>query len=110
MVESGIKIYHHPNPQIKSFLTDTAISVPRVEAFRKPLDSSNEDVLKQIGSIAGQIVRDIMSIPGVLEIRIKPKEIRMKKEESAGWEEIERQVLAILKRALRRKQIRMIKG
>ncbi len=79
VVESDIKIYHHPNPQIKSFLTDTEISVPRVEAFRQPLDSSNEDVLKQIGSIAGQIVRDIMSIPGVLEIRIKPKEIRMKK-------------------------------
>ena len=34
----------------------------------------------------------------------------MKKEESASWEEIEGHVLKILKRALRRKQIRMIKG
>ena len=62
MVDSDIRIYHHPNPQIKSFLTNTEISVPRVEAFQQPLDRTNKGVLKQIGSIPGQIVRDVMSI------------------------------------------------
>jgi len=110
MVDSDIRIYHHPNPQIKSFLTTEEIFAPRVEAFKNPLDREMEDVLKQIGSIPRQVVRDVMSIPGVLELRIKPKEIRMKKKESASWGNIEGQVVEILKRAIKRRQIRMIKG
>ena len=37
-----------------------------------------------------------MAIPGVMEIRIKPKEIRMKKEPFFSWEDIEGKVLEIL--------------
>jgi len=51
-----------------------------------------------------------MVIAGVKEIRIKPKEIRMKKEEWSAWEDIEGPVIEILKRSLRKKKIRIIKG
>jgi hypothetical protein len=55
----------------------------------KPLDKDSEKILKQLGSIGAQIVKETMAIPGVMEIRIKPKEIRLKKEGSSSWEKIE---------------------
>ena len=63
-----------------------------------------------MGLLGAQLVREIMSIPGVKEIYIKPKEIRMKKESGSSWEEIEKAVFKALNRAFRRKEIRVIKG
>ena len=54
-------------------------------------------------------MREIMAIPGVEEIYIKPKEVRMKKSPSISWDEIEKKIIEILDRALRRKEIRVIK-
>jgi hypothetical protein len=106
-----IVIYNHPNPEMKSFLTTVEISAPRVEHFRKPLSKDPKDSLKkQLGVIGAQIVNEIMLIPGVREMTIKPKEILIKKEISCSWEEIESPVTDILKRALRRKQFKVIKG
>jgi hypothetical protein len=105
-----IVVYNYPNPEIKSFITTFEISSPRVEHFKKPLDKDSEDTLWQLGIIGAQIVKEIMSIPGVKEIHIKPKEIRMKKEISSSWEDIEKQVITILNRAFRKKQIKVIKG
>ena len=108
MDDTGVEIYNHPNPEIKSFLTTVTISAPRVEIFKKPLDADGEDSLNRLGLIAARIVKDIMAIPGVLEIHLKPKEIRMKKELSSSWEGIEKRVVEILKRALRRKRMRLV--
>ena len=110
MASENIEIYHYQNPEIKSFLTQEAISPPLVEYFKKPFHQESENALKHLGVIGAQIVREIMVIAGVKEIRIKPKEIRMKKEEWSAWEDIEGQVIAILKRSLRKKKIRVIKG
>lgn len=107
--DTKVEIYNHPNPQIKSFLTTVELSAPRVEIFKKPLDKNWKDSLKQLPLIGAQIVRDIMGIPGVSEIIIKPKEIRLKKETSSSWEGIEKKVIEILTSALRRKQIKMVK-
>ncbi|MBW1701339.1 MAG: NifU N-terminal domain-containing protein [Deltaproteobacteria bacterium] len=106
-----IVIYNHPNPEMKSFLTTVEISAPCVEHFRKPLKKDQEDTLKkQLGVIGTQIVNEIMAIPGIKEMTIKPKEILIKKERPSFWEEIEKPVIEILNRALRKKQIKMIKG
>lgn len=111
MDEEKIEVYHHPNTEIRSFLTQQAMAPPRVEHFKKPMGGGeSENALKQLGIIGAQIVRDIMAIPGVREIRIKPKEIRMIKEEWCAWDEIEAKVIEILRSALRRKKIKMIKG
>lgn len=110
MREQKVVIYNHPNPEMKSFLTTVEISTPRVEHFKKPLDKDSENILKQLGIIGAQIVKEIMAIPGVMEIRIKPKEIRMKKERSSSWEEIEERVLEILNRAVRKKQIKVVRS
>ena len=109
MSDSKVDIYVHPNPEIKSFTTMESISPPRVEHFTNPMNTLSEESLKQLGSIGSQIVKEVMAIPGVKEIRIKPKEIRMKKELNASWDDIEDKVCRILKRAIRKKEIKIVK-
>ena len=111
MSDPEIVIYNHPNPEMKSFLTNEEISAPRLEHFKKPFNENSVDVLKnQLGFIGAQIVKEIMSIQGVKEMRIKPKEVYIRKELSCAWEEIETPVIDILKRGLRRKQYKLVKG
>ena len=109
MTEAAVSIYHHPNPQIKSFLTQEALFPPLVVLFKNPLDKTADEDLKKMGAFGSQIVRDISSLSGVKEFRVKPKEIRLTKEEHAAWDDIETKVCQILDRALRKKQIRRIK-
>ena len=110
MSEPKISIYVHPNPEIKSFTTMESISPPRVEYFKNPLNKESKESVRQLGIIGAQIVKEVMAIPGVNEIRIKPKEIRMRKEEDASWDDIEERVCKILKSALQRKGIKVVKG
>lgn len=104
-----VKIYIHPNPEIRSFLTSTEISAYRVEKFKKPPKKDWEHTLKQLGVIGAQVAKEILAIEDVNEIHIKPKEIRIKKELSSSWESIEKKVVEILTRALRKKQIKVVK-
>lgn len=106
----NVVIYHHPNPEMRSFLVLEAISAPRVEHFKKPLRKESEEISESLGVSGAQIVKEIMLIPGVMEIRIKPTEIMMKKEESSSWGEIEGRVCEILNRAIRRKRITLVKS
>ena len=105
----NIIIYHHPNPEIKSFLISEEISAPRVEHFKKPLQKGSEEISELVGIFGAQIVKEIMLIPGVMEVRIKPKEIMVKKEESSSWEEIAGRVFEIINRAIKRKNITLVK-
>ena len=107
--DTKVEIYNHPNPEIKSFLTTVEFLSPRVEVFKKPLDKNWESSLSQLPLIGAQIIKDIMAIPEVKEIIIKPKEIRMKKEISSTWDTLEKKVIAILQSALRRKKIKIVK-
>jgi hypothetical protein len=107
--DTKVEIYNHPNPEIKSFLTTVELSAPRVEIFKKPFDENRKGSLNQLPLIGAQVVKNIMDIPGVREIIIRPKEIRLKKEISSSWEGIEKKVIEILTSALRRKQIKVVK-
>ncbi len=108
-LDRQIEIYIHPNPEIRSFLTNTEISAYRVEKFKKPPEKNWDHTLKQLGVIGAQVAKEILAIHGVNEIHIKPKEIRIKKEISSPWEAIEKKVVEILTRALRKKQIKVVK-
>ena len=108
MRDHKIVIYNHPNPEIKSFLVDEEISAFRVERFKKPLDKNSENSLQLLGVIGSQIVKEILAIQAVMKVEIKPKEIIIKKELSSSWREIEDRVLEILKRALRKKKIKIV--
>ena len=104
-----IEIYHHPNPEIRSFLTNIEISAPCVENLKEPLGKDWDRALKHLGFVGAQVAKEIMAIREVKEIYVKPKEIRIKKKASSSWEKIEKKVVEILKRALRRKQIKVVK-
>jgi len=108
-IDRQIEIYLHPNPEIRSFLTNTEISAYRVEKFKKPPEKEWEHTLKQLGVIGAQVAKEILAIQDVNEIHIKPKEVRIKKEFSSSWETIEKKVVEILIRALRKKQIKVVK-
>jgi len=109
MSEWKVRVYHHPNREIRSFLTDREISAPRVEKLRKPLNKAWKESLEPLGIIGAQVVKEIMAIQGVHEIQIKPKEVRIIKEAACSWEAIEERIIEIIVRALKRKQIRLVK-
>jgi hypothetical protein len=110
MSAQKVRIYDHPNPQLKSFLTSLEICAYRVEHFKRPLDRGSEKALEQIGAIGAQVVRDLMALPGVHEVSIKPKEVRIKKGTAYSWGDIQERALEILLRALRRKELRIVRG
>jgi len=109
MAQEDVVIYHHPNPEMKSFLTPVEVSPPRVENFKKPLTEASQPILRQLGLIGSQIVKEIIALPGVMEVQIKPKEILVKKEVSASWEDLQDRIVAILERSLRRREIKLVK-
>ncbi len=104
-----VVVYKHPNPQIRSFFTSDEISAYRVEYFKNPLREDSEEVLNELGVVGKLVVREIMAIPGVEDIYIKPREVRIKKGPSISWDKIEEKALEILNRALRRKEMRLVK-
>lgn len=108
MGSDEIVIYEHPNPQRKSYFTGEYISAPRGELFGRPLTRELEERLKNLGAIGSQIVREALEISGVMEIRIRPEESLIVKERSASWPAIEKQMISILQRALRKKKIQVV--
>jgi hypothetical protein len=104
----GIMIYRHPNPEIRSYLTSAEISRYRVEIFTVRDGDALEAQLKILGAIGAYVVREILTIPGVREVEIKPRELRVKKETSVSWDLIEPKILHALNTAFRRKEIRLV--
>jgi len=106
--QAGITIYRHPNPEIRSYLTWVEISPYRVERFTASPGEGFESQLKAIGTIGGYAVQEILGIPGVREVEIKPRELRVKKETSGSWDLIEPKILHALNAAFRRKAMRLV--
>ncbi|MFO7985194.1 MAG: NifU N-terminal domain-containing protein [Desulfatiglandaceae bacterium] len=106
---SQVLVYRHPNLDIRSFLTSKEISSYRVEYFKRASFEQAADSLKALGAIGKQAIREIMALPGVEEVHIKPRELRIKKRTSISWNDIEPKIIKILQRAVRKKQIVRIK-
>jgi len=104
----GIMIYRHPNPEIRSFMTSAEISKFRVERFTALDGETVEAQLKTLGTIGAYVVREILGIPGVREVEIKPRELRVKKETSVSWDPIEEKIIHALNTAFRRKAMRVV--
>ncbi len=104
-----IRIYHHPNPEIRSYLVPIPITRLRVERFPGPPEDLPQDLPDRLGVLGAQVVRELLSLPQVAELTIKPKEIRLKKRSRASWESFEAQILTILQRGLQKRQWRLVK-
>jgi hypothetical protein len=110
MRENDVRIYLHPNREIRSFLTSSPIMRPQVEVLENPVREMAENLNAKMGTIGAQTARDLLSIPGVAKIRIKPKEVIIQKAPAASWEEMEKQILRIMERAVRKSRIRVMKA
>jgi len=106
--QGGIRVYYHPNPEIRSYLIEESISPLRVEHLKGPLTDETAKALNKLGLIGAQVAKDILGINGVNEIRMKPQEIWIKKADSSSWDVLEGKILSIIERALRRKKIRLV--
>lgn len=104
-----VLVYRHPNLEIRSFLTPKAISSYRVEYFKRDFFEQSETSVKSLGLIGERAVRELMALPGIEEIHIKPREVWIKKTTSAAWDDIEDHIIQILQRALRKKEIVRVK-
>ncbi|WP_028321191.1 hypothetical protein [Desulfatiglans anilini] len=104
-----IEVYRHPNAEIRSYLTQEPISNPVVESFRAPYTPEKTKSLPSLGALGRQIVQEIMTLQGITEIRVKPKEIRIIKAPEASWDRIEGPILRLLASALKRKRLRRVK-
>ena len=104
-----VRVYRHPNPEIRSFLTGADIYPPRVGNYSAPFDCTDRKLQEGLGFIEVQMIRDIMAVPGITKIAAKPKEIRVSKNTSCSWDEIEKAVINAIERAIMRKKIKIIK-
>jgi len=105
---SGITIYHHPNSEIRSYLTSDEISRYRVERFRSDDEEAFETKLKALGAIGAHVIQEVMAISGVHDVSIKPRELRVKKETAAAWDPIQEKIINALNTAFRRKTIHLV--
>jgi hypothetical protein len=101
-------IYRHPNREIISLLLPREISPYFVEIFTVPLIGDMEERIEGLGTIGSLMARELLQIPGIEQIHVKPKEIRLKKGKSFHWPEIEKKAVKIVERALRRKEITLL--
>lgn len=108
MAEHEVTIYRHPNPEIRSFLTREPLSPPTLWVGRRPFESEDIARLKRLDLVAAQLIRNLAEIPGIEEIRLKPKEIRVKKIPDASWEQIEARALQDIRGALRRRKLHLV--
>lgn len=109
MEEQDIQIYLHPNPEIRSYLTPDILTRPVFDTYEPPLEELPDGLSARLGTIGAQLVREILSVPGVVQLRIKPKELRIKKGPHASWDELEKALLRIVDRAVRKSRIRVLK-
>ena len=108
-IDEDIVVYEHPNPHMKSFFIPDPISPPRVEDFRKPLPETSLEKIKNLGSIGAKVAEELLEIQGITEFRTRPREILVIKDRAASWKNIEPKVLKILRRALRRQRIHLVR-
>lgn len=91
-----VKISRCPNENILNIDLTLEISKSVNETFYRPLGKSSERYLQKIGPIGSQIVRNIMPIPGITEISIKPYELLIGKSNLFCWEKIISRIIYVL--------------
>lgn len=110
METRDVRVYAHPNTEIRSYLTAHDITRPRVEVFTFPVEGDPDQRVSELGTIGAQTVRELMKIPGLAKIRIKPKEVRIQKVAHASWDDLEEEILRIMARAVRKSRMHLMKG
>ena len=93
-----IRIEIVPNENVRIYYTTLRMSNFTVCSFRAPF---YEDILDRkftkMGNNGREFLRDLFSIPNVVEIYIEPFQFIITKSAAVGWENVEPQVLESFK-------------
>jgi hypothetical protein len=65
--------------------------------------------VKSLGNIGVRMAKELLEIPGLRELMMRPGEILVKKDRAVTWQDIEPEVLKIVQRALRKQHIHLVK-
>ncbi|MFO7785785.1 MAG: NifU N-terminal domain-containing protein [Thermodesulfobacteriota bacterium] len=109
MEAKDVRVYLHPNAEIRSYLTSNPIMKPQVEAFENPLRELPDHLAAKLGTIGAQAARELLSLSGVAKIRIKPNEVIIRKVPHVSWDDMEEEVLRIMDRAVRKSRMHVMK-
>ncbi len=109
METRDVRVYAHPNTDIRSYLTSEDITRPRVEVFTSAVEGDPDQRISELGTIGAQTVRELMKLPGLAKIRIKPQEVRVQKVPHASWDDLEEEILRIMERAVRKSRMHLMK-
>lgn len=110
MESKGVRVYYHPNTEIRSYLTQDEITNPLYETFENPLNEDYNSLVQRLGTIGARVVQEILALPGVAQIRFKPKEVRVRKTAPTTWDDLEPEIMRIVERAVRRSRMHVLKG
>ena len=108
MESDAVRVYRHPNTEIRSYLTQDEITRPLYETFENPLNETRDTLAQRLGTIGARVVQEVLALPGVAQIRFKPKEIRVRKTPTTAWDDLEPEILRVVERAVRRSRMRVL--
>lgn len=84
----------------RCYYINTEVSeLPTPQNFWSPLRESSEKYLEGVGKIGGSLVRELLTISGVVMVFITPYEVIVDKGAAFNWEDIEPSVVRALKKA-----------
>lgn len=108
MEANDVRVYFHPNTEIRSYLTPNPIMKPQVEVLENPLREPPGLLAAKLGTIGAQAARELLSVSGVAKIRLKPKEVIIQKVSHVSWDDIEEEILRIMDRAVRKSRMHVM--
>lgn len=76
------------NPDFLHFYVNVEISKTRIKSFYRPLRSTSDAYLVEVGEKGAELVKRVMAIPGVSKIFIEPYELCIHKTPLFNWEDI----------------------
>lgn len=98
--EPRIVVETLPNLAFRNYHVNKEVSKAYLETFYRPIRSTSEPHLKEVGPMARRIVETILAIPGVVEVGMHPYKIHVQVGNAFSWEDIDPQITKVLKRII----------
>jgi hypothetical protein len=81
-----VKILTYPNENVRSYATT------------KHSGETYKRYSRQLTKKAPQLVKDLLEVDGVVEVGLEPYKISVEKGDAFSWDEIEGEILAVLRK------------
>lgn len=103
-IKPRIVVEQVPNRDIHVYHVTMEVSNTPLHEFRRPIERPSSDkYLKEVGERGTKLVKSLLHLPGVDDVWISPYRLSVTKGNAFDWDDIEPEVLAILKKGFGRK-------